>query len=601
MVLTPPAEQLKQRRGAGTAIAEAEARVRELEDEVADLRAELGRSEARVEAMKQIQQTLGSNLAPDRLIRDLVLRTTELLGADRTTLFLIDRQRRELVSMVFEGDEAQEIRLSCGVGLAGWVAEHEEPLHIRDAYTDERFNPKIDKETGYRTRCMLVWPVRRPRGAEVTGVIQVLNKLSGTFDATDERLLEAISSSIGVALEVMTLYQEAIERTTALERARDKVELLFETERAITEATDLESALDAILTMAMDRLEARSAIVYLLDERDTGLEVVATAGSYRASLAKMKVSPDDPVLGAILSTGEPIAINDDARVKRGRARVRRLIAVAITHAESGRIGVLELLNRKSDAAYTPNDLKALSVVASQAGRAIHAERQREMRERASRLAVIGRMLSGVVHDLRTPMTLINGYTELLAASHEPTERQGYARGILKQVEVMSAMTRDLLGFARGERSTLVRKVYVKRFMAEMHEYLARELDGKEIDLSLDVRYTGPARFDETKVRRVFHNIARNAVEAMPGGGKFAVQVAKSRDDLVLEFVDTGPGIPEELGNRVFDAFSTAGKAGGTGLGLAMVKRVAEEHRGTVICDSAPGEGTRFVLTIPLGL
>jgi signal transduction histidine kinase len=101
-----------------------------------------------------------------------------------------------------------------------------------------------------------------------------------------------------------------------------------------------------------------------------------------------------------------------------------------------------------------------------------------------------------------------------------------------------------------------------------------------------------------KLRRAIVNVARNAGEAMRGGGRFAIQVAKRGDRLVFTLSDTGPGIPEEIRDRLFQSFATHGKADGTGLGLAIVKRIAEEHGGSVECRTRAGKGTTFVLSIP---
>ncbi len=576
------------------------ARVRELEDEVADLRGELERSERRVDAMKQIGRVLGSNLELEPLLFEIVARTTQILEADRSTLFLIDRETNELVSKIIEGQELREIRLPVGVGLAGWVAQRGESLHIKNAYEDARFNPEVDRKSGYKTRCMLVWPVRRPRGDEVIGVIQVLNKRSGTFDPTDERLLEAIASEIGVGLEVATLYREATDRNAALERARAELMLLIETERAISEAQALGPMLASILELACTKMSARGAILYLLDERESGLAVTATSGLPPTRLKGYAPSTRDPVLSEAMLAGKPVLHNHTSGLLRGRVAVRRALAAPIITKTAGTIGVLELLNRHGRSPFTASDAEALATVASQAGRAILAERERSDRERAERLTTIGRMLSGVVHDLRTPMTLISGYTELMAGSDEPGERERYARSVVKQIDMMTAMTKDLLAFARGERSILIRKVYVERFMEEMKEYLLREVEGTGIALDVKVGTKGAARFDETKMLRVFHNIARNAREAMPGGGKFTVAVQKKGSDLMFSFTDTGGGIAKDVEARMFQPFVTGGKAGGTGLGLAMVKRIADEHRGTVSYETTPGKGTSFYVTVPAG-
>ena len=264
-------------RAVGSAV-ELEARIRELESELSDLNVELERSERRVEAIRQIGRVLGSNLELDPLLAEIVDRTTDLLEADRSTLFLADSEEGILWSKVLQGNELKQIRFPIGVGIAGWVAERKKPLHIKDAYSDKRFNPEFDRRSGYKTRNMLVWPVRRPQGSELLGVIQVLNKKQGDFRATDERLLEAIASEIGVALEVANLYRQAVERSKMLERTRRELLLLFETERAISQSEDLQNMLEVILDTALKTLSARTGAIHILDERGFRLEVVAAKG-----------------------------------------------------------------------------------------------------------------------------------------------------------------------------------------------------------------------------------------------------------------------------------------------------------------------------------
>jgi signal transduction histidine kinase len=160
------------------------------------------------------------------------------------------------------------------------------------------------------------------------------------------------------------------------------------------------------------------------------------------------------------------------------------------------------------------------------------------------------------------------------------------------------MTREVLDFARGKVEVLRRKVLVNVFVDELAEALRQELEPAGVELRIRLTYASAARFDEVKLRRAIVNVARNAAQAMPDGGRFSLHVSRHRGRLVFRMSDTGPGIPEEIRERLFQSFATHGKEDGTGLGLAIVKRIAEEHGGTIECRTRAGRGTTFILAIP---
>jgi signal transduction histidine kinase len=155
----------------------------------------------------------------------------------------------------------------------------------------------------------------------------------------------------------------------------------------------------------------------------------------------------------------------------------------------------------------------------------------------------------------------------------------------------------VLAFARGETDLVVRKVYVNRYIEDLTTQLGAATAGRGIDFELEARYDGIAYFDEQKLLRVFHNLARNAIEAMPEGGKLKVTVDRDGDNLIWAVKDTGSGVPPELQPRLFELFAT-GKKGGTGLGLAIVKKIIDDHRGSVACESSP-HGTTFTIQLPI--
>lgn len=143
----------------------------------------------------------------DVLLKVIAEETKIAIQADRCTVFMLDKEKNELWSKVALGMDSQEIRFPADKGLAGYVVKPGEPLNIPDAYNDPRFNPDIDKETGYRTKTILCMPIKN-NNQEIIGAFQVLNKLSGVFTKGDEDLLVAIGGSASIALENAQLFEQ---------------------------------------------------------------------------------------------------------------------------------------------------------------------------------------------------------------------------------------------------------------------------------------------------------------------------------------------------------------------------------------------------------
>jgi len=161
----------------------------------------------RLQTLLKITRTIANELKLDRLLKLVMDEVRDALRADRCTVFLIDEKRKELWSKVAHGIEPGEIRFPLEKGIAGYVATTGNVLNIPDCYKDSRFNPEIDRQTGYRTRSMLTFPMRNKKG-EIIGVFQILNKLNGVFTREDEEMLDAISIIASSQIENAQLYEE---------------------------------------------------------------------------------------------------------------------------------------------------------------------------------------------------------------------------------------------------------------------------------------------------------------------------------------------------------------------------------------------------------
>ncbi len=581
-----------------------------------ELHARLAVEQRKLAAVRELSRALGATLDLDRLLVLLLDKVTEIMDAERATLYLVSDGGDELVSKVTQGGQVQEIRLKLGEGIAGWVARSGATVNIPDAYADPRFQKEVDQRTGFRTRSILCMPMPNHQG-RIIGVLQVLNKRERPFDADDESLLAAVAAHSGIAIENSKLYLSVLAKNAALieaqEQLKRKVEdldLLVEIQREATAAVGLDELLDRLLGRAMQLVESEAGAV-LLREKGSGELFFRAALGGSTEVKRYKLPTGYGIAGWVAMHMQAQIANDpqlDARYDPSLAeRVgfapRNILAVPLVSigGEDGQpesLGAIELLNRKGRRGFDDADRKLLELISGHASRAIQFTRAKEERINQGRLAAIGQMLSGVLHDLKSPMTIVSGYVQLMAQIDDPPTRERYTELVLKQFEHMSAMTREVLSFARGESNLLVRKVYLHKFLAETIEHLEREFTGKSVQLTVDPRYQGVAFFDELKLHRVIHNIARNAAEAMPDGGSFKITVEAEGSELRFDFADTGRGVPAELEGRVFEAFATAGKADGTGLGLAIVKKIIDEHGGRVGYDSSE-RGTTFHVWLPL--
>jgi len=147
----------------------------------------------------------------DELLKVIAEETKNAIQADRCTVFLWDKDTDELWSKVALGlEESQEIRFPADKGLAGYVVKTGEALNIPDAYKDSRFNPEVDKKTGYKTKTILCMPIMN-NNREIIGAFQVINKIDGVFTKNDEDLLIAIGGSASIALENAQLFDQQLQ------------------------------------------------------------------------------------------------------------------------------------------------------------------------------------------------------------------------------------------------------------------------------------------------------------------------------------------------------------------------------------------------------
>ncbi len=215
---------------------------------------------------------------------DLIAReATSLLGCDRASIFLLDRERNELWSKVALGSD-EVLRFNAGVGVAGRAVTTGETINVRDAYSDPRFYGAIDGQTGYRTRNLLCVPVRNQAG-EAIGAFEALNKLTGVFTTRDEAALAALASHAAIAIETAQLVGELRRTQDALEEQnahlRREVESRFSLHGIIGSGPKIQRVVQLV-----ERIRDSVINVLITGESGTGKELVAKAIHYTSPRAR---------------------------------------------------------------------------------------------------------------------------------------------------------------------------------------------------------------------------------------------------------------------------------------------------------------------------
>ncbi|KPK96139.1 hypothetical protein AMJ80_01700 [bacterium SM23_31] len=168
-------------------------------------------NKTKVELLNEASDKLIRILDLDELLRNILRIAREGLDADRGTVYIVDREKQEIWSRIFLGDEISEFRMPVGTGISGYVARTGETLNIKDAYNHPLFNSDFDKKTGYRTKSILCMSIPNADN-EIVGVFQMLNKRKGTFNRADVGFLRSLANYSAVAIEMASLHSEIVEK-----------------------------------------------------------------------------------------------------------------------------------------------------------------------------------------------------------------------------------------------------------------------------------------------------------------------------------------------------------------------------------------------------
>lgn len=215
----------------------------------------------------------------------------------------------------------------------------------------------------------------------------------------------------------------------------------------------------------------------------------------------------------------------------------------------------------------------------------------------NRLMAIGLAASKIIHDIKSPLTVIVLIAQLLESLYP--EGAEHTENIIKQTRLVDQMVREILDFARGvESDPLIQKVDLDSFFGEIKRTYGTSLKGRDINFVIENKVNESVYFDEHRLRRVILNLLKNSAEALVDKGEIRLTASLASGWLQISLLDDGPGIPEEIRPDLFKPFISSGKAHGTGLGLAICKKLISEHKGRLEYIPIQPHGSRFDIRIP---
>lgn len=223
-------------------------------------------------------------------------------------------------------------------------------------------------------------------------------------------------------------------------------------------------------------------------------------------------------------------------------------------------------------------------------------------ERSDRMASVGRLAAGVAHEIGNPLAALLGLEDLvLDGGLEPASQRDFMVRMKKETERINGVVRDLLDFARSDEREPESSADVKEVFDDVVALVRPQKEMRGVDVSVDVEPGLRVGLGPGRLTQVVLNLVLNAAGALDGQpGKVRLRARREGDVAQLEVEDTGPGIPEELRESIFEPFVSTKEAGkGTGLGLSVCRGIVSGARGTIAVDGSYREGARLVVELPI--
>jgi len=418
--------------------------------------------------------------------------------------------------------------------------------------------------------------------------------------------------------------------------AMANLKLLYQLNASLGSSFDMEQVFEVVMDLVFEHVKADRGIILALDEKRNELipRVVRTrdenTGGQHGGGDNGKVATDDKpaaadkihasrtIINYVIEKGEGVLSSNamtDARFSKGKSvhnlGIRSALCVPIKcrriDGKDGDeiIGVIYIDSSVKNYTYSPDQLRLLTAIGLQAGLAIQNAKLYRQGIEAERLAAIGETTAALSHSIKNILQALRGGADVvemgLKNNNLPQLTKGW-RVVDRNMEKIYNLTMNLLAYSK-DRKPQLEFVNPKKLLDECVELIAVPANDKGVMVVADVDKDHPAvPLDPDGMHQVIMNLLSNALDAVtPQEGLIRVVChydAENRQTIV-EVIDNGSGIPETMKKHMFELFHSTKGNRGTGIGLAVARKIVEEHEGSISVQSRPGEGTTFTLRLPV--
>ncbi len=569
--------------------------------------ARLKKRHERLQLLYQVSNAMHATLDSQEALQLIVSEAVRLMNASSGSVVLINPTSGFLEISASQNlpGAATKLKLRVGEGVTGWVARHGKPVRVGDVTQDPRY---VAARRGVKSELAVPLEVN----GETRGVINVDSDRPDAFSADDQELLEQLAVQAAKLIHNTWLY----------EQLRLKVHLfesLSSVSRTINSTLNLDEALRVITREACELMRARMCSLMMLDESREWLDLRASYGAGDAYIKKPRLNVEESLLGVVARRKKPMQVaNVQTSSRYQNVEVARteglisLLSVPLLFAGQS-IGTLNVYTSRPYN-FSNEEIRILSALAELSAIAIEKARlyerivdvEEQLRQN-EKLSALGLLAAEVAHEIRNPLTvmkLLYHSLDLKFPASDPRAKD--TRIIEAKIEHLNKIVEQILDFARTTEPKLA-PVNLNELIDELGLLVRHKLANQNVRLARDLQPNLPLVMgDAPQLEQAFLNLILNAAEAMPEGGTLTIKsheihlphnIAQPAH-VVMEFKDTGKGMSAELQKRAFTTVLSTTKAKGNGLGLAIVGRIIETHRGEISIKSKIGRGTVISIMLP---